>query len=117
MKDKFDAQAARKHLLAKEEKEKSRLEDERKTLLEKVIFILKSEFKGSSVEVYLIGSILKPFRFTARSDVDIVLKNYKQDRFEFWAKIEREIGRKVEIISFETCPFQEFVLKEGLKVT
>lgn len=117
MSDTFNADKAKKHLLEKEEKEKTRLEEKRKALLEKVIAILRNEFKGSSVEVYLVGSILQPFRFTARSDVDIVLKNYRQDRFEFWAKIEREIGRKVEIILFETCSFQEFVLKEGLKVT
>jgi|SRR3569832_769881 len=117
MSEKFNAKEAKRHLLAKEEKEKSKQEDERKSLLIKVIDTLKREFSGSSVEVYLIGSVLHPFRFTARSDVDIVLKNYQQDRFEFWARIEREIGRKVEVIPFETCPFQEFVLKEGLRVT
>lgn len=117
MSNKFDADEAKKHHLAKEEKEKARLEDERKALLVRVIAVLENEFKGSSVEVYLIGSILQPFRFTLRSDVDIVLKSYRQDRFKLWAKLEREIGRKVEIIPFETCPFQEFVLKQGLKVT
>lgn len=81
-----------------------------------MISILEKEFKGSSVEVYLIGSILKPFGFSSRSDIDIVLKNYKEDRFDFWAKLERKLGREVEIILFETSPFQEFVLKEGFKI-
>lgn len=117
MNKKFDSEEAKKFLLAKEEKEKQHREQERTALLEKVISILAQEFKGTSVEVYLIGSILKPFGFSSRSDVDVVLKNYKEDRFEFWAKLERKLNRKVEIIPFETCPFQEFVLKEGFKVT
>jgi predicted nucleotidyltransferase len=117
MNNKFDSEEAKNFLLAKEEREKKRREEERASLLSKVIAILEKEFQGSSVEVYLIGSILKPFGFSSRSDVDIVVKNYKGDRFEFWAKLERELGRKVEIILFETCPFQEFVLKEGFKLT
>jgi predicted nucleotidyltransferase len=80
------------------------------------ISILKRELKGTSVEVYLIGSILQPFNFTSRSDIDVVLKNYQGDRFELWARLEREIDRTVEIISFERCHFQEFVLRDGFKV-
>lgn len=116
MNNKFDSEEAKNFLLAKEEREKQQREEERNSLLQKVISILEKEFKGSSVEVYLIGSILKPFGFSSRSDVDIVLKNYKEDRFDFWAKLERNLSRKVEIILFETCPFQEFVLKEGFKI-
>lgn len=116
MAEQFDTEEAKKFLLAKEEKEKQQREKERKGLLERVVSVLKKEFKESTIEVYLIGSILQPFRFSSHSDVDIVLKNYKGDRFDLWVKLEEEIGRKVEIIPFETCPFQEFVLKEGFKV-
>jgi predicted nucleotidyltransferase len=116
MKDKFDSEQAKKFLIAKEEKERAQREENRKGLLQKTTSVLEREFKGSSVEVYLIGSILQPFNFTARSDIDIVLKNYQGDRFEFWAKLEREIGRRVEIIPFETCRFQELVLKNGFRV-
>ncbi len=116
MEEKFDSEEAKKFLFAREEKEKQHREEDRKAVLQKVISILKKEFQGSSVEVYIVGSILRPFSFSSHSDVDIVLKNFKQDRFELWPKLEREIGRTVEIILFETCRFQEFVLKEGLKV-
>ncbi|MBI2743575.1 MAG: nucleotidyltransferase domain-containing protein [Chlamydiales bacterium] len=116
MNNKFDSEEAKNFLLAREEREKQQREEERTSVLPKVVAILEKEFKGSSVEVYLIGSILKPFGFSSRSDVDIVLKNYKDDRFDFWAKLERKLGRKVEIILFETCSFQEFVLKGGFKV-
>jgi predicted nucleotidyltransferase len=116
MNKKFDEDEAKKFLLAKEEKINHQREEERKILLQMVTSTLEKEFKGSSVEVYLIGSIIQPYRFTSRSDVDIVLKNYKEDRFELWAKLERMIDRKVEVILFEKCQFQEFVLKEGFKV-
>lgn len=60
--------------------------------------ILQEEFHGSSVEVFLVGSILKPFQFAERSDIDIVVKNYDHDRFDLWTKLETKIGRTVEII-------------------
>lgn len=112
----FDEEEARKFLAAREEKEKAEREIDRKHVLEKAFTVLKKEFAGSSVEVYLVGSVIRPYAFSSRSDVDIVLKNYSGDRFDLWTKLEKEIGRKVEIIPFETCNFKEFVSKEGLKV-
>ena len=116
MEKEFDQEEAKKILLAREEKEKNDKEIERKAVLQQTISILKKKFTGSAVEVYLVGSILKPFGFSTRSDIDIVLKNFQGDRFENWAHLEREIVTKIEIIPFETCPFQAFVLKDGFKV-
>ena len=112
----FDQEDAKKFLADRANKEKDRYEKERKTLLEQVISILRQEFGGSSVEVYLVGSIIRPFAFSSRSDVDIVLKNYEGDRFDLWTRLEKKVSRSVEIILFETCPFQDFVLKDGFKV-
>ncbi len=112
----FDANEAKKYLQERDERVKNQHEKERKEILEKVIAILREELKNSEVEVYLVGSIIRPFAFTPRSDVDIVLKNFAEDRFEIWSKLEKKIGKSVEIIPFETCQFPEFVLKEGLKV-
>lgn len=105
------------NLRFKEEKEKEQREEERLHLLQKSKNILVEEFKGTDVEVYLVGSILKQSQFSSRSDIDIVLKNFHGDRFEIWSRLEHKIGRTVEIIVFETCRFQDFILKEGLKVT
>lgn len=112
----FSEEDAKKFLASREEKWKTEREIERKLILEKTLAILKKEFAGSAVEVYLVGSVLRPYEFSSRSDVDIVLKNYHGDRFDLWTKLETEIGRKVEIIPFETCNFKEFVSKEGLRV-
>jgi predicted nucleotidyltransferase len=115
--DDFDSEEAKEFLLQREKKEREEQENTRKELLQKVILTLEKEFRGTLVESYLVGSILRPFQFSSRSDVDVVLRSYDGDRFAFWTKLEKEIGRAVEIIPFETCPFQEFVLKDGLKVT
>jgi hypothetical protein len=116
MENNFDIEAAKKNLLAKEEKERNHREEERKSLLQKTISVLEKEFKRSSVEVYLIGSILQPFQFTARSDIDVVLKNFQGDRFELWPRLEIELDRTVDIISFERSHLQELILQHGFKV-
>jgi len=115
MKD-FDSEEAKKSLIAKEQKEKHENEGQRQATLQAVVASIKEELSGSGTEAYLVGSIIRPFHFSPRSDVDIVLKNYTGDRFDFWTKLEEKIKRPVEIILFETCPFQEFVLRDGLKV-
>lgn len=116
MTQKFDPDEAEKFLRLKEEKEQKAKEEERKAILARTISVLQEKFQDSKVEVYLVGSIIKPFSFSSRSDVDIVLKNYSGDRFELWGQLEEKIGRPVEIIIYETCHFQEFINKEGLKV-
>jgi len=112
----FDVEKSKKFLKEREEKEREKRELERKKLLQKVIKILKDELKESGAEVFLVGSILKPFSFSEHSDVDIVLKGYKDDRFDLWPKLEKKIGRSIEIIPFESCHFKELILKEGLRV-
>jgi predicted nucleotidyltransferase len=112
----FDEDEARLHLIQREKAEKELSEASRKEVLKKTISILEKEFKGTSVEVYLVGSVLRPYEFSSRSDVDVVIKQFHGDRFALWTKLEKQIGRSVEIIPFETCTFQEFVAKEGLKI-
>lgn len=112
----FDIDAAKKFLREREEKEKEHFEEMRKIVLEKTIEVLRQEFQGSSVEVYLVGSITQPFEFTDRSDIDIVLKNFQGDFFDVWSKLQQKLDRIIEVILFETCHFQEHILKHGKKV-
>lgn len=112
----FNSDEAKKFLSAREERERETQEQERTLLFQKVISILKKEFQETNVEVFLVGSIIRPYKFTSRSDVDIVLKNFEGERFDVWTKLEELIGRNVEIILFEKCSFQEFVNSEGFKV-
>ncbi|MBS0654225.1 MAG: nucleotidyltransferase domain-containing protein [Verrucomicrobia bacterium] len=116
MKEKFNRDEAKKYLLAEDAKKKAFLEKERQRLFETSLAVLRKEFQGSGVEVFLVGSILHSGRFTPNSDVDIVVKNFTGDRFILWTRLEEAIGRNVEVIRFELCPFQEFVSEEGYKV-
>ena len=116
MTEPFDQDAAKKFLLDREAKEKALNEQIRNEVLERAISVLKEEFEASDVEVYLVGSLIRPHAFTKNSDVDIVLKNFSGDRFEIWTKLEEEIGRDVEVILFESCSFKEFVESDGMKV-
>lgn len=112
----FDADSAKKYL--KEREEKARQENERLRLavLAEVMSALKEELFENNVEVFLVGSITRPFTFTKRSDVDIVVKNFTQDRFDLWTKLESRLGRNVEVILFENCSFKNHIEKEGLRV-
>ncbi|MGA8164079.1 MAG: hypothetical protein WB791_03520 [Waddliaceae bacterium] len=112
----FDKHRAKEFLQKKEQKRKEASENERKILLEQIIFFLKDEFSHTNVEVFLVGSITQPYRFHRRSDLDIVLKNFTGDRFEIWTKIEGKIKRNVEVILYENCHFKEHVENEGLRV-
>lgn len=116
MDKKFDKQQAKQNLESRELLEKEWLEKERITLLKTVVDSLKNIFSQSEVEVYLVGSVTQPYKFHARSDVDVVVKNFKGDRFDLWTKLEGMIQRNVEIIIFENCHFQEHVIKNGYKV-
>lgn len=116
MEREFDTEKAKAFLSEKEQKEKEQKEQERLLVLKKTQDILKEELANANVEVFLVGSVIVPYKFHSRSDVDIVVKNFDGDRFALWSKLERKIGRDVELIKYENCSFQEHVDKEGLKV-
>lgn len=116
MDKKFDADEAKRFLEKKESEEKEKREQDRILVLSRAIDALKKLFFHTDVEVYLVGSVTRPYMFHSQSDVDIVLKNFKGDRFDVWAELEKIIERNVEVIVFENCHFQEYVIKSGYKV-
>lgn len=113
---KFDEDAARKSLMRKEMTKVAEQEHLRQQLLNKTIDILRQELKDKNLEVWLIGSITCPHRFTKRSDVDIVVKNYFGDRFDLWTLLEKKIEHEIEIIRYEECHFRDEIPITGLKV-
>ncbi len=116
MENQFDINQAKKFLENRESLIMEKSEQERSYVLKKAIHCLEELFAHTNVEVYLVGSITKPYTFHPRSDVDIVVKNFTGDRFDLWTKLETLIGKNVEVILFENCHFQEHVLKSGYKV-
>jgi predicted nucleotidyltransferase len=116
MESDFNWDEARKNLKNREVKKSLAREDARKKLLEQTKEILFKEFQGQDIELWLIGSITQPNRFSEKSDIDIVIKNYFDDRFALWSSLEKQIGHEIEIIRFEECSFKEDVRNFGLKV-
>lgn len=112
----FNVEEARKFLRKREHAKKKYLEKERQEVLQRTVLALKEFFKDSGVEVFLVGSILQPHQFTLKSDIDIVLKNFRGDRFELWSQLESLCGREIDLILFEKCNFQEYILEYGYKV-
>ena len=116
MDEHFDTQQAKEFLASRELQEREQREHERIAVLTLVTDSLKKLFSHSNVEVYLVGSITKPYAFYPHSDVDVVLRNFQGDRFDIWTKLETMITRNVEIIIFKDCHFQEHVISAGYKV-
>jgi predicted nucleotidyltransferase len=112
----FNIDKAKRFLESRELEEKEKRETDRNSTLVLATNALKDLFSHTDVEVYLIGSITKPHMFSPYSDVDVVLRNFKGDRFDVWTGLETIIKKKVEVIIFENCLFQEYILKNGYKV-
>lgn len=112
----FNENAAKEHLQRKELEKAAERETSRLHLLQQTQRILQQELQGRDIEVWIIGSLIRPNKFTKFSDVDIVVKNYSGDRFELWTHLEALIGRDIEIIRYEECNFQEDIKNNGLKV-
>lgn len=112
----FDPDLAKKHLEARESQEREAREKERIAAFTAVVHRLKGMEFPQQIEVYLVGSITQPYLFYPHSDIDIVVKNFQGDRFDLWTQLEELLGRRVEIILFEKCHFQDHILKNGYKV-
>ena len=75
--------------LSKRDKaQRARLEAKRKDILKNVIAVLAATFANTNTEVYIIGSLIEPYKFKENSDIDIVVKNYQGDHFLLWSKLE-----------------------------
>lgn len=116
MSESFNFEEARENLRNLDKKEKENLELKRQKLKAHAEVFLKNMFGASNAEVFLIGSITQPNQFREHSDVDIVLKNFKGDRFDAWSQIEDGIQHKVELILYENCTFQDHIDQFGEKV-
>lgn len=112
----FNQEEAAKHLLAMEKASREAKEQKRLEVLANCQSYLKKRFSPEGIEVYLVGSITRPYEFRSDSDIDIVLKGYIGDRFEIWTELEEALNRRIEVILFESCHFKDHVIQHGIKV-
>jgi len=93
---------------------------DRERLRLKVLSSVKEKFRDilpdSGIEVYLIGSIIRPYHFSEYSDIDIVLKNFKGDIYEIQKEIESQTDRDVDLIIYERSTFKELIDQYGEKI-
>lgn len=69
-------------------------------------------------EAYLFGSVAKPHRFREDSDVDVAILGLPDEHFfRAMAFLSARLGRDVDLIELEACPFAERVKKEGIRWT
>jgi len=69
-------------------------------------------------DVYLFGSIVRPYKFTEGSDVDIGCTGLRDEYFfKVMSFISREAGVDVDIIQMEGHRLAEKIKKDGIKWT
>lgn len=100
----------------KEERARDR-ERDRLTLLTKVMEALdrlSRDYKWR--EAYVFGSLTRPGRFRAESDVDIAVRGLdKFALFAFVGDLSSLLGRDVDVVVLEECPFAETIVSKGFK--
>ena|SRR3990167_1842911 len=84
----------------------------------KIACFLKKNYRCG--DVYLIGSLLDRERFSAGSDIDLVVKGLpKQKYFSMLAEIRDMTQFSVDVIPYEDANrfMREAVEKEGMRIT
>jgi len=67
-------------------------------------------------EAWIFGSVTRPNRFDARSDVDLALPldpNVRQ--FQIMSALSLALDRDVDVILLDDCPFASDILREGIQ--
>jgi predicted nucleotidyltransferase len=87
----------------------------RESLMSKISNVLK-RLEVSFEEVYVFGSVTKPYQFGESSDVDIAFKGLDKERFfSTISFLNRELGRDVNVVLLEEVHFKEKIIREGIR--
>ncbi len=70
-------------------------------------------------EAFVFGSLMQPYAFYDKSDIDIGFVNLPDDRFFFTiAFLSGHLGRDVDVVQLETAGrIRSKILKEGIRWT
>ncbi len=114
----FDIKKIKDIFFKKSQQEKQELELDRKRVLKETESIIKNYFVDvdKKVEIYLIGSILKPYQFNKHSDINIVIKGSDKSKLDIWLDLEERFSRKIDVVSYEKCHFKDFIDKYGIRI-
>lgn len=99
------------------EKKRKKQEELRLLLIEKILAVIgELSEKIDFEEAYLFGSVIKPFRFSERSDIDIGFVGL-DDRhfFKVMSLISEEAGRDVDIVQLEDHRLADKIKRGGIR--
>src|SRR5262245_20857434 len=98
------------------EKIKQRRWEHREELRQQVRQRLKEALEqlAPGEQIFLFGSVTRPYAFHDRSDVDIAfVEEPKQSRYRLQAKLEEIIHHSVDLIVLSECRFRKKIEREG----
>ena len=67
-------------------------------------------------EAILFGSVVRPGRFDARSDVDVAIPDLEpRDFFALMGHLEEGLEREIDLVPIDTCHFADTIRRTGLR--
>ena len=67
-------------------------------------------------EVYIFGSLAKPYRYFDDSDVDVAFVGLRdEDFFQAIAFLSQKLKAEVDVLQLEGHPLREKIVREGIK--
>lgn len=93
-----------------------RLEQERQSLLQQTLHWL-DEFglKYGIKKAYIFGSVTRPDKFHAQSDIDIAVEQINaEDFFSVIGFISEALARDVDIVPLNQCHFAHRIREQGI---
>ena len=99
------------------EKNRKRQEELRLWVIEKILTAIdKLSEEIAFKEAYLFGSVIKPFRFSERSDIDIGFIGLDNRHFfKVMSYISEEAGRDVDIVQLEDHRLADKIKRGGIR--
>ncbi len=74
----------------------------------RAVELLKAFFLNiPECNVWLFGSIIRPFNFTSNSDIDIAVKAYKGSRLDLFGELEKLLNRNIDLVILEKSSISE----------
>jgi hypothetical protein len=94
---------------------RERNEVERRVILRQVMQWLETQGQTYGIQrAYLFGSLLRPYHFTERSDVDVAVETIAPDDFFMAiASLSEFVGRDVDLVDLSKCHFAHRIRQQG----
>jgi uncharacterized protein len=95
--------------------------EERELLRSATLELLERSLAKSPIpveEAFVFGSLVRPFSFDSRSDVDLAVHALDpRDYFSLKTYLEQELQREVDLLEIETCRFSDKIRRTGQRWT